>query len=537
MLSLSRASATLNSSRWQPVSERLDSWKDIAAYLGREVRTVQRWESERALPVHRLPGGDKPRVYALKPELDAWLGARGAEPVETPSIAVLPFVNLSGDKENEYFSDGLADEILNALTRVPRLRVTARTSSFAFRGREQDVREIGARLGASALLEGSVRREAGRVRVSAQLVSSKDGYHLWSENYDRELDGIFAVQDDIAAAVARELKARLGPRTLVERPTADLEAYNQWLKGRYVGGRWTPEAVAEARECYAAALARDPQFALPYVALADLLFEASWFGLAQPVEACREAKEAVLKALALDDTLGEAHSILGALRGVAEYDWANAEKAFERALELCPGSVAVRHRYAWYFLTPKLRIAEALTELRQAVGQDPFSPLLHSVLGFVLIAAREYERAEAECRVAVDLAPGLWWPQFFLSCALIPQGKAEEGIARVRLACDRIGGGPLAIAAMCLTYGLLGCTDEAARMLAQLEETGRTTPVPALALAWAYLGLGDERVFEWLGKAIDERHPAVIHMPWEPMYDGIRGDPRFRALLARMGLD
>jgi tetratricopeptide (TPR) repeat protein len=303
-----------------------------------------------------------------------------------------------------------------------------------------------------------------------------------------------------------------------------------------VGAQWTPEAVAQACQCYAAAAARDPRFALPHAALAELLFEASRFGLAQPAQAGREAREAVLKALALDDTLGEAHSILGALRGVMDYDWAGAERAFERALELCPGSVAVRYRYAWYFLTPKLRIAEALAELRQAVGQDPLSPLLHSVYGFVLIAAREYHRAEEECRVAVDLAPGLWWSHFFLSCALIPQGKAEEGIARERLAFQLMGGGPLAIGASCLTYGLLGRKDEAARMLGQLEEIGRTAPVPPLALAWAYLGLGDERVFEYLEKAIDARYPAVIHMPWQPIYDGIRGDARFRALLARMEL-
>jgi tetratricopeptide (TPR) repeat protein len=199
--------------------------------------------------------------------------------------------------------------------------------------------------------------------------------------------------------------------------------------------------------------------------------------------------------------------------------------------------VAVRYRYAWYFLTPKLRITEALAELRQAVGQDPFSPMLHSTLGFVLIAAREYRGAEEQCRLALDLAPGQWWPHFFLGCALLPLGKAEEGIAHVRLACDGIGGGPLALSSLCLTYGLLGRADEAAAMLAQLEEIGRTTPVPPLAFAWAHLGLRDERVFEWLGKAIDARYPAVTQLPGMPFYDGIRSDPRFGTLLRRMARD
>jgi TolB-like protein len=446
------------------VSARLDSWKDIAAHLGREVRTVQRWERERGLPVHRLPGGDKPRVYAVGSELDAWLRTSETEPAQVASVAVLPFVNLSADKDNEYFSDGLADEIINALTRVPGLCVTARTSSFAFRDKQQDVRAIGSTLGAGALLEGSVRKEANRVRVSAQLVSSADGYHIWSQNYDRELNGIFAVQDDIACSIALALRARLGPPSLVEQPTEDLEAYNLWLKGRYMGSRWTPEALAQACECYTAAVARDPHFAPPHMAMAELLFEASWFGLADPAKAGRQAKDAILKALALDDTLGEAHAILGALRGVLEYDWTGAERAFERALSLCPGSTAVHYRYAWYFLTPKLRIAEALAELHRAAGQDPFSPVLHSTLGFVLIAARQFERAEEECRVAVELAPGLWWPHFFLGCALVPQGKAEEAIACVHLACDRLGGGPLAMGGLSLTYGLLGRAAEAADM-------------------------------------------------------------------------
>ncbi len=516
------------------MGERLDSWKEIATYLGRDVRTAQRWEGERHLPVRRLPGGDKPRVYALKSELDAWLRTSPAERREPESVAVLPFVNLTADKESEYFGDGLADEIINALTRIPGLRVTARTSSFAFRSKDQDVREIGARLGAAALLEGSVRRQNNRVRISAQLVSAEDGNHLWSESYERELGDIFAIQDELARSIALALKVRLTPAPLVERRTEDLEAYSLWLKGRCLGVRYTPEAIAGARACFEAAIARDPRFPAPYVAIAELLFEAAQYLLLPATEA-RRAKQAVLKALSLDDRLGEAHALLGTLESVLEYDWACAERAFERALELLPGSSTVLARHAWYFLVPKLRTAEAVETLRHAVALDPLSPLMHLYLGLTLTVAREYDSAVQECRAAVELAPALWWPHWMLCTALLFQGEAEEAIAQGRLAAG-IYGAPGVVAGMCAVYGLLGRTGEARQCFAQVRDIAATTPIPPLGMAWAYLGIGDERVFEWLEKAIDARDPAVTHMPSMPIYDAIRDDPRFRALLAKMGL-
>jgi len=516
------------------VGERLDSWKDIAAYLGRDLRTVQRWESERRLPVHRLPGGDKPPVYALPSELDVWLRSSPAEDREHASVAVLPFVNLTADKESEYFGDGLADEVINALTRVPGLRVTARTSSFAFRSKEQDVREIGARLGVAALLEGSVRRQHNRVRVAAQLVSTADGFHLWSETYDRDLSDIFAIQDELARSIALALKVRLAPAPLVERMTEDLEAYNLWLKGRCLGVRYTPEAIAGARQCFEAAIARDPQFPLPYIALAQLLFEAAQYILVPAVEA-RRAKQAVLKALALNDRLGEAHALLGTLEGILEYDWTAAERAFERALELSPGSSIVLAQHAWYFLVPKLRIAEAVEEFRHAVTLDPLSPFLHSFLCLALTAAREFDGAAKEGRAAVELAPALWWPHWMLCSALIFQGRGDEAIAEGRLAAE-IYGAPGVETGLCLMYGLLGRAVEAQQSFARVIEAARTASVQPLGMAWAYMGMGDERAFEWLEKAIDARDPAVTHLPSMPLYDGIRGDPRFQTLLAKMGL-
>jgi len=515
--------------------QRLNSWKEIAAYLGREVRTVQRWGAERELPVHRLPGGDRPRVYALASELDSWLNASPVEERAPASIAVLPFVNLCGHKENEYFSDGLADEIINALTRVPGLRVSARTSAFAFRGKEQDVREIGQRLGVATLLEGSVRREANRVRISAQLVSAQDGYHLWSECYERELSDIFAIQDELARSIARALRVRLVPGPLVERMTEDPEAYDLWLKGRYLGLRYTQEDIAAARECFEAAMARDPCFPLPYVSIAELLFGAAELLQLSAAEA-RRARQIVLKALELNERLGEAHALLGTLEGVMEYDWDSAGRAFERAFELTPGSSTVLARHAWSFLVPHRRIPEALEEMRRATALDPLSPFLHTALGLTWVVAREYQRGEAECRLAIDLAPGLWWPHWMLCTALTFDGKAEEAIAEA-LHARKIGGAPGPPAALCCVYGLLGRAAEARQCFEQVLDFARTTEIPPLAMAWACIGVEDERVFEWLDKAIDARDPSVANLASMPIYDGIRGDPRFHTLLARIRIN
>ncbi len=518
------------------MGDRLDSWKDIAAYLSREVRTVQRWSLSRRLPVHRLPGGDKPRVFALKSEIDGWLqiGRRGAT-AQAPSVAVLPFANLGSD-DNDHFGEGLADDIINALTRIHGLRVTARTSSFAFRGKEGDVREIGARLKAATLLEGSIRREGDRLRVSAQLVGATDGYHLWSESYDRRLTDIFAIQDEIAQAIALALRLRLAPEPIARRPTENLEAYDLWLRGRCIGGRYTPEAFAKARECYAAAIALDPSFALPYADMADSVFHAATFGMTASPEAAWQARDAVLKALELNDSLGDAHAMLGIVRGILEYDWPSAECCFQRALELSPGSAAVLMRHAWYSLVPQMRLAQALEEARQAAALDTLSPWMHSMLGLVLTVARDYRRAEEECRIAVELAPGLWFPHWFLGCALLLQGKLSKGFVHCRHVHECFPREPLVIGGMCAVYGLFWRKKRARALLSELIDVARTTDVPPLAFAWAYLGLGDDRVFEWLDRAIDARDPAVTHMPSMPIYDGIRQDDRFRALLAKMRL-
>jgi len=518
------------------VPERLESWKEIAAYLDREVRTVQRWAAERGLPVHRLPGGVRPRVFAVASDVDAWLGAGGlsrtAEPV---SVAVLPFLNLAGGPGDQYFGDGLADDIINALVRIPGLRVIARTSSFVFTDRGRDVHEIGRRLGATWLIEGSVRRDRKRVRVSAQLVSAKDGFHAWSGSFDRRLSDLFAIQDEIAGAIASALQVKLGIGAPAGRQTGSIEAYDLWVQGRSISQQFTPRAVAEARACYEGAITRDPAFARPYFGLADLLFAAVQFGLAPSRDALPQARAAITKSLELDDWCPEAHALHGVILGLVDYDWPGADAAFRRALELGSGSASVLVQHAWFHLVPRLQIARAIDEAQQAVALDPLSAIVRGRLGLVRMAGRQYGAAVDDCRAAVDLAPGRWWAHWFYGTALLLHGRPAEGFRESRRLYDEVHQ-PLAVGGMALLYGLFGRSAQARRLLTELNRMSRTMPVPPVAWAFACIGAGDDRMFEWLDKAIDARDPVVTHLPSMPFYDGIREDPRFKALLVRMNL-
>jgi serine/threonine-protein kinase len=524
----------------------LDSWKAIAAYLHRDVRTAMRWERVRGLPVHRLPGGGKPGVYALKLELDSWLkadGAFGGQPGagadrqrSVPSVAVLPFANLSSDKENEYFGDGLADEIITLLTRIHRLRVTARTSSFAFRGKFEDVREIGARLGVNALLEGSVQRSSGRVRVSAQLVDATNGFHLWSDCYDRQAGDLFSLQDEIAQAIARALQVRLEPPR-ASRPTENLEAYNSWLKSRYYQHYENLDALAKCQSCLEKAIALDPRFARPYVSMAELVRYVATAGLIRPRDAIAQGREALARAFESDTSLGEAHALAGAYRAWADLDWEGAAADFDRALELAPASSHVHMLRTAYYLVPTGRLREAEGEMERAVESDPVSPLAYIELGRVLLWARQFERAQPELEAAFDLRPDYPLAIWYRGAGLYFQGRIDNALALWLQAMHKAGPNPGMIGAIGMAHGFLGHHAEARAALAQLEAADRQGYAPRLSRAQVYLGLGDtDAVFEWLDRAIDERDPGILDLPCKPIWDTVRNDPRFATLLRKMRL-
>jgi len=482
----------------------------------------------------------------LKRERDSGRAAAPgvAEPPRVPSLAVLPFANLSADKENEYFSDGLAEDIIDALTQVPGLRVMARTSAFVFRGKEADVREIGARLNVENILEGSVRRAGNRIRVTAQLVKASDGYHLWSQRFDREMTDVFAIQDEISQAIVEKLRVRLSAdRPFVKRYTENLAAYDLCLKARHHLLKMTKEGREAGRRYCEQAIALDPNYALAYVMLSESYLWSAFWGSMDPREAFPRAKSAALEALKLDDTIADAHSALGTVLGSGEFDWHGAEREFRRALELNPSSAAVRYDYAWcyamWFLLPLGRGEQALTEMRRALELDPLDPFYNSLLGCLLYLTRQFEPAIAQLQHAIDLDPTFFFPYWFLSIAYRLNGRLDESMAAAEKANELSGGNALTLGALGSAYGLAGRTAEARQLLEELTARRRLTYVPASAFTFVLGGLGErDGSLEWITRGIEERDPILVtSFNISPSFDRLRSHPAFQALLRKMNLE
>jgi eukaryotic-like serine/threonine-protein kinase len=461
-----------------------------------------------------------------------------------PSLAVLPFANLSADKENEYFSDGLAEDIIDALTQVPGLRVMARTSSFSFRGKEEDVREIGARLKVEHILEGSVRRAGNRIRVTAQLVKADDGYHLWSQRFDRELTDVFAIQDEISQAIVEKLRVRLAAdRPLVKRYTENLAAYDLCLKARYHLLKMTPEGREAGRRYCEQAIVLDPNYALAHVMLAESYFWSAFWGSLDPREAFSRAKSAALAALKLDDAIADAHSALGTVLGSGEFDWPGAEREFSRAMELSLSSAVLRYNYAWcyamWFLLPLGRMEQALAEMRRALELDPLDPFYNSLLGYLLHVTGQFEPAVAQFRRAIDLDPTFNFSYMLFSIALTAMGRTEEAIAAAEKANELSGGTATTLWVLGSAYGRAGRTAEARQLLEELTAQRRSSYVPASAFALIYGGLGEvDACLDWIARAVEERDPIIVtSLKTAPAYDRLRAHPVYQAWMRQMNLE
>ena len=318
---------------------------------------------------------------------------------QQPSIAVLPFANMSRDADDEYFSDGLAEEIINALTQVKGLKVIARTSAFAFKGKNEDIRKIAEMLGVSNVLEGSVRRAGNRLRITAQLIHAADGTHLWSQRYDRDMTDIFAIQDEIGQAISEALQVRLAPRAR----TVNVEAYQHYLKGQYHRVRYTPESMAKAKECFEQALALDPHYAPAYSGLATYYHALAVLDMKPTADMVPLAKSAAEKALALDPANSEAHSVLAVAAGVFDYDWKMAEARLRKAMAAERVAAMVRFRYAMYYLLPFGRVPEAIEQGRLALETDPLSTTLHYFMSLCLFLAKQYQESIDYARRGLEI--------------------------------------------------------------------------------------------------------------------------------------
>jgi len=511
----------------------------IAKRLVDPVPAVRRLRA--AVPV----GVEQALTKALaKVPADRWASALAfAEALATPagprppSVAVLPFLNLSADPENEYFADGITEDVIAHLSKIRALKVISRTSVMAFKQREQSLREIGARLEVATLLEGSVRRAGDRVRIVAQLIDAESDRHLWAETYDRRLTDVFAIQTDVALQIAAALKAELSPdekSRLHQEPTSDLQAYQLYLQGRHCYLRYTAEGSRRGIEYFEQAVAKDPNYALAYAALAMVYTELAETGSLRPGEAYARARDASAKALALDLGLGEAHCMLAYITAVCDFNWVSAEQEFKRALELTPNSADTYDLYGRMCLALE-RNDEALAMERRAQELDP---LAHRAdVARALLRAGRYDEALQAATHAVELDPHYARAHATLGWAYLKKGIVKQGVAELEIAVSLSPGDTLWLAQLGQAYGMVGDVARARNVLHQLEELSGQRFVSPYHIAFVYTGLGEQdSAMDWLERAYEDRSGPVYSVKGSFLFTTLHAHPRFIALLRKMNL-
>lgn len=603
-----------------PTNEpRLESWGEIAAYLRREIRTVQRWERYQGLPIRRLQIGKLGSVYAYRSELDKWFRERqpaaetgGEEPeqdasreiasddtrdealeqtngamadgeapqprpritrlhitiavlavlvlaVAIPSayfvrgghfpvrstsgkirLVVLPFANLSGDPQQDYFSAGLTDEMITQLGRLDpeRLGVIAATASIA----GKSISEVGRTFDVQYALAGSARRAGNHVRIDVQLIQVSDQTHLWANSYTGDLGDILSVQDEVAAAVAEQIRVALPVGALGVNGakgtarTVNPEAYDAYLRGRFY---WTNRGdLHKSIEAYQQAIDKDPNYALAYAGLASgyaLLGQVPYDDM-RPVDAKPKARQAAERALRLDPHVGEAHSVLANVSYSYDWDFEAAEREFQRALELGQNDPTA-HLWFSHYCIVRNRLRQALEENSRTLGLDPVSPLFNTVRAEILYNARQYDAAIAQARRTIDQYPTYPLPYIWLGSAYREKKMYKEALDEFSRGLKFSGNQPAIAALYGHALGISGDMAGARRILADLQHLAQTRYVSAIYFACVYTGLGDKKLaLDWLDKAYKEHNDRLVYLNVDPMADPLRTEPRFRDLMKRLHL-
>ena len=474
-------------------------------------------------------GGAETPTAIFSEKLSANLGPKN-------SIAVLPFTNMSADAENEYFCDGLAEELLNALSKIEDLKVAARTSAFSFKGKSKNISEIASALNVKTVLEGSVRRSDTRLRITAQLINAADGYHLWSERYDREMRDIFDIQDEITVTVVDALKVKLLGRekaVVLKRHTNSPEAYELYLRGLSYYVRWTGEFFHKAVECFDQAIKIDPGYAAAYAVMAECYTELSFFSSAG--DWMPKAQQAARTALELDDALGEAHNALAVILMYYDHDFVGAEREFKEAIALDPANARFHNWYGWY-LGLMGRFEEALKEMRYALDLDPLSELINFGIGAIYHWARQPERAIEYFQRILALNPSFSLAFWFLVDAYLAKGDLDSAVATIENSpIKRFD--PVTLSTLGYAYAKAGNREKAEEIIADFErQLDRDNETP-FYIAQVYLGLGDkERSLEWLERAVEAQSFWLFPLGRDPKFDPLRSEPRFNKLLERLNL-
>ena len=461
----------------------------------------------------------------------------GLTEVPAKSIAVLPFVNMSADKNDEYLSDGISEELITALSKITGLQVKARTSSFAFKGKNEDIQKIGELLHVSHLVEGSVAKAGNRLRISAQLIQASDGNHLWSDTYDREMQDIFAVRSDVAQQVVQALQVKLGveaTRALTQKPTENLKAFQYYMQGRASTQRRTRDDLLAAIRYYQKAIEEDPNYALAYAGLADAYGTLGFYGYIPPIEARRKQEEAARKALALDENLAEAHAALGAAyMAFAPSDFSLGDRELRHAIELSP-SLALAHSYLGNSLVRQGRVDKGLEEYLRARELDPLSSIIARNVAMPYYLKRDYVRALDLLRQASELGPAFtstWEIGVYIQNKLLDETLAELEKAKGERKNDSI-----LVYDTGMVYAAQGKRAEALQIIKELEEISGTNLSQAHWIAKIYATLNEkEMAFSWLERGLATEAIGVFYKD-EPVWDPIRSDSRFNDLLRRMGI-
>ncbi|PYL65597.1 MAG: hypothetical protein DMF25_03015 [Verrucomicrobia bacterium] len=458
--------------------------------------------------------------------------------VTNKSIAVLPFENLSDDKSNAYFADGIQEEILTRLAKVADLRVIARTSTERYKSSPENLPQIAQQLGVAHILEGSVQKAAEKVRVSVQLINASTQAHLWAETYDRNLTDIFAVESDIAKTIADTLQAKLSDpeqHAITARPTENAEAYQLYLKGRYFWNKRTGADLKTAIDYFHQAIGIDTNYALAYAGLADAYGLLSGFGAASPKDSLPQAKAAAKKALELDNTLGEAHASLAQALFAHDFNFAEANREFRRAIELNPNYATAHQWYGQSGLAPLGQFEDAIAEMKRALELDPLSVIINADLGSVLCSARRYDAAIEQLRKTVEMNPRFYYAHWNLGQALEVKGLVNEASAEYEKAIA-LDDDPLSPGLLAHLYAKIGKKDKALQLLERLRETSQRRYVTPYIFAIIHLGLGEkEQAMGFLEKTYEDRDGYnLAFIKVDPFLDPLRGDPRFEALVEKI---